>query len=111
MRSVRTENCSGEGSSMILTSCLVIALFTFKLSAEPGSLTVPTSPHPMAECCDRVSVKFDEKDAAYEEHPGTYTDYLKHGTYNGRVTYTSIDNRFAITFIGGKWWIQNLSSR
>ena len=76
-----------------------------------GSLTVPTSSHPMAECCDRVSVEFDEKNAAYEAHPGTYTEYLKDGTHNGRVTYTSIDNRFAITFIGGKWWIQNLSSR
>ena len=63
------------------------------------------------ECCNLVSVEFEEKNAAYEEHPSAYTDYKSDGTHNGRVTYTSLDGRYAITFSGGKWWIQSQSVR
>ena len=62
-------------------------------------------------CCNRVSVECWIKSAVCRQHPGVYTKYLKDGTLNGHVTYTSEDGGYAISFIEGRWWIQRRAER
>lgn len=58
-----------------------------------------------------MSVECWIKNGACREHPGTYTEYVKDGTLNGRVTYTSVDESYAIAYIDGRWWLQRYADR
>ena len=69
-------------------------------------------PNLCSGCCDRVSVRYKEKNEAYERHSYIYTSYvIEKDKINGRNHYTSEDGKSAIAYICNKWNIQSGQSR